>query len=297
VKEQSLFDALVSVIAGQKQEPVKTITGMGDTEFATIEARESKRTPISDLRILVAEDHPFNRKLCQLMLETFHCRADWAVNGREAVEQFKRAGCDAVLMDLHMPEMDGLEATAAIRRIENETGVTRRVRIVAVTANALAGERERCLAAGMDDYVTKPFTRQQLYNALLAAVQPPSAPPDPTFDASRVERLCDELDRASVVEMTGDLLRDLPGRLEELNHFHAEKQWKELERAAHTMKGVCALFGLQLLVEKFLAIEETAKDGDPAPVQKAFDGLAERAESAAGQLRQWLEQQREKSAK
>ena len=119
-------------------------------------------------RILLAEDHPINRRLAMLMLETLGCRADFAGTGREAVDAWERLQPDVILMDCQMPEMDGFEATREIRRREaaRAKGEGQRVRIIALTANALTGDRERCLAAGMDDYISKPFTVRQLSEAL-----------------------------------------------------------------------------------------------------------------------------------
>ena len=192
----------------------------GDTEIIRAQTA-AKQSPISHLRVLAADDYPFNRRLWQLMLDGFGVRADWAENGREAVEKFSAGHYDAILMDCNMPELDGHEATAAIRHIEVEN-LPPRVRIIAITANALAGERERCLAAGMDDYLPKPFTTQQLYQALLA---PRPAPPlrrqRKFFDAAQLELLCAEQSRVSVGDMAGDFLNELPERLKEIHRLHA----------------------------------------------------------------------------
>ncbi|HUC83780.1 MAG TPA: response regulator, partial [Candidatus Acidoferrales bacterium] len=249
-----------------------------------------RRTPISDLRLLVAEDHPFNRKLCQLMLENFGIHATWAVNGREAVQKFLPGECDAILMDCNMPELDGFGATAAIRKIEAERQVARPARIIALTANALAGERERCLAMGMNDYISKPFTTQQLYQALLAAVPAAteSGAPVQTFNPAGLEQLCAELDRAAVAEMVGDFLVDLPVRLAEIQRLYDASRWRDLERAAHSLKGLGALFGAQRLSDQFLAIEDAAETGDAAKVRVPLAGLEASAAAATEQLRGWL---------
>ena len=290
VREQPLFDALVAAFAGNRPGPGRPPATPGGTEFLARETAAPKHTAISDLRILVAEDHPFNRKLCQLMLENFGARAEWAVNGREAVEKFSGGNFEAILMDCNMPELDGLEATAAIRKIEAEKKVSRAVRIIALTANALVGERERCLAAGMDDYLSKPFTGQQLYQSLLAAV-PTAAGMDAEFDPARLEQLCNELDRAAVTEMTGDFLKELPDRLAEMQRHAAGGRWTELERAAHSLKGLCALFGLQPLAATFLAIEDAAEANEPQHVQTALVNLPAQVESGVRLLRDWLAKQ------
>jgi len=215
------------------------------------------------------------------MLANFGAQAEWAVNGREAVAKFSPGRCDAILMDCNMPELDGFGATAAIRKIEAEQKVAHPVRIIALTANALVGERERCLAAGMDDYIAKPFTTQQLYYALLAAVPsatgpaatgapPPPAPTGEDFNPARLEQLCRELDRAAVADMVRDFLTEFPARLEEIQRLNTAAQWPELERAAHSLKGLAALFGFPELSARFLAIEDGAEAADAARVKTAL---------------------------
>ncbi len=294
VREAPLFHALVDAVLGKNPEPAGAPKTAGDTELLR-RPGPAKRTPVSDLKILVAEDHPFNRKLAQLMLDTFGARADWAVNGREAVDKFKPDFYHAILMDCNMPELDGHEATAAIRKIEAAAKVARPVRIIAVTANALAGERERSLAAGMDDYIAKPYTGQQLYNALLAAVPPAAAGPE-QFNPARLEQFCLELERPAVCDMIDDFIKELPARLAELQRLHAAAQWPELERAAHSLKGLFALFGFQALSENFLAIEDAAEAGDAARALAALEKLPPQTESAAEKLRGWLGQQRARPA-
>jgi PAS domain S-box-containing protein len=304
VREQPLFDALVAVISGIKpsaHRPAAPADAGNAANAATAETAAPKRTPISDLRILVAEDHPFNRKLCQLMLDSFGARAEWAVNGREAVEKFSAGNFDAILMDCNMPELDGFGATDAIRQLEAAKSGARRVRIIALTANALVGERERCLAAGMDDYISKPFTTQQLYQALLAAV--PTGARDPggaapaveKFNPVRLEQLCTELDRSAVADMVGDFLTEFPSRLAGIRRLNETAKWPELERAAHSLKGLTALFGFQALSGRFLALEDSAEAGDAAKVKEALATLDEPADAAAQQLRGWLTSVRSRS--
>jgi CheY-like chemotaxis protein len=120
----------------------------------------AKRHP---LRILLAEDNVVNQKLALRLLQQMGYRADLASNGLEAVESVKRQTYDVVLMDVQMPEMDGLDATRAICARWN---AHERPRIVAMTANAMQGDRDMCLAAGMDDYVTKPIRVERLVEAL-----------------------------------------------------------------------------------------------------------------------------------
>jgi len=117
-------------------------------------------------RILVAEDNPVNQKLATRVLEKFGCRVEMAGDGRQAVEKWQESRYDLILMDCQMPELDGYEAAAEIRRLENSFGKPR-TPIVAMTANALDGDREKCLSAGMDDFLSKPVQIEKLHQALM----------------------------------------------------------------------------------------------------------------------------------
>jgi CheY-like chemotaxis protein len=114
--------------------------------------------------VLVVEDHPVNQQVLVHMLQRYGCRVDIAVNGREAVHASAHTAYDCLFMDCQMPEMDGYEATAAIRQREVQSG--QRVPIIALTASAMPSDRARCLAAGMDDYLSKPVKLQELVTML-----------------------------------------------------------------------------------------------------------------------------------
>ncbi|MEZ5583621.1 MAG: response regulator, partial [Candidatus Competibacteraceae bacterium] len=122
------------------------------------------KLPRLNAHVLVAEDNPVNQTVVEEMLRELGCRVDIVANGSKAVEAAKQHRYDLILMDVQMPELDGYQATAVIRNQENEAGTvgTAPVPIIAVTANALAGSQEECLAAGMNDYISKPFRQSQL---------------------------------------------------------------------------------------------------------------------------------------
>jgi CheY-like chemotaxis protein len=122
--------------------------------------KTSPESPRSHAKVLVAEDNVVNQKLTTRMLEKYGCRVDVATNGYEAVVASARVAYDCIFMDCQMPEMDGFAATAAIRQREVQTGA--HVPIIAMTANAMQGDREQCLHAGMDDYVAKPAKAEDL---------------------------------------------------------------------------------------------------------------------------------------
>jgi len=153
VREAQLL-ALVQIVLGQihadpTPAPKPVVTGRDLAEAAS-----QART-----RVLLAEDNPVNQKVAVLMLQGMGCRVDIVSDGREAVAAMGRAQYDVVFMDCQMPNLDGFDATAEIRSLETPG---RRVPIIAMTANAMEGDREKCLAAGMDDYVAKPVRRDVL---------------------------------------------------------------------------------------------------------------------------------------
>jgi CheY-like chemotaxis protein/HPt (histidine-containing phosphotransfer) domain-containing protein len=127
---------------------------------------EAQRPQAVGGRILLAEDNPVNQMLAVNMLDLVGCTVEVAENGKLAVEAWARGGHDLILMDVQMPEMDGFQATAEIRRREGQAGVGRPIPIIALTANAMQGDRERCLEAGMSDYMSKPFGLERLREVL-----------------------------------------------------------------------------------------------------------------------------------
>jgi PAS domain S-box-containing protein len=157
LRQSQLFDTLVSLLTREVVSRIKAPT----TAKPQMDADMAKRHP---LRILLAEDNVVNQKLALRQLQQLGYRADLASNGIEAIESVERQTYDVVLMDVQMPEMDGLEAS---RRIAGKLPPGRRPRIVAMTANAMQGDREMCLAAGMDDYIAKPIRVDQLVEALM----------------------------------------------------------------------------------------------------------------------------------
>ena len=155
IHQSQLFDTLVNLLAHDSVRPVAAPPAR-----PKIDPTMAARHP---LRILLAEDNVVNQKLALRLLQQMGYRADLASNGIEAVESVQRQAYDVVLMDVQMPELDGLDAT---RRLCALLPAGRRPRIVAMTANAMQGDRELCLEAGMDDYLTKPIRVERLVEAL-----------------------------------------------------------------------------------------------------------------------------------
>jgi CheY-like chemotaxis protein len=191
-----------------------------------------------------------------LLLEKLGHRADVAVNGAEAVAAVERERYDAVLMDVQMPELDGLEAT---RRIHARLG-GERPRIIAATANALQDERDRCLAAGMDDYLSKPIRMDDLA-AALGRVPARTDGAAATLDPSALEELRATVGEASTSELVTEFLAEAPRLLAVLDAARRHDDRDELRRAAHTLKSNAATFGATRLAElsrELEAISEAA---------------------------------------
>ncbi|MGZ9166871.1 MAG: response regulator, partial [Anaerolineales bacterium] len=165
VKQQMLFDAIVAVLGREQEQSPGLITRHTLSEQRKL-----------DLRILLAEDNPINQKLAVVLLQKAGYSVDAVDTGAQALEKVQANRYNAVLMDVQMPEMDGFEATHKIRVWEKETG--QHIPIIAMTAHAMQGDRERCLAAGMDDYVTKPLQPKVLFSALDRWTHPADLPPE-----------------------------------------------------------------------------------------------------------------------
>jgi CheY-like chemotaxis protein len=230
---------------------------------------------LSPLRILIAEDNEVNRRLALLLLNRLGYTADVVVNGREAVEAVRDRPYDVVLMDCHMPELDGYAATGEIRTLTTGAADRPCPRIIAVTAAAMSGDREKCLAAGMDDYVTKPVKADALRAALELATVPGPAPAPassaPQFEGESetelrqtTDSLAAELGGDSVKELVEAYLTDTPERLKEMEQLAGGEDQVTLRRLAHSLKGTSTLFGLSrsgavaATLEKVAAAEQKA---------------------------------------
>ncbi|MGH2678060.1 MAG: response regulator, partial [Actinomycetota bacterium] len=209
----------------------------------------------SSLRVLLAEDNAVNQQVALLLLGKLGYRADVAADGREVVEALERQPYDVVLMDVQMPEMDGLEAT---RRIHEGWG-DRRPRIIAVTANATREDREACLAAGMDDYVSKPIQPEELAAALSRSIG--GAPS--VLDREGLERLRRTVgDGEPLAQIIEVFLVDADRLLGELAAAMAAGRADEVRRSAHTLKSTASSVGASSLAERCRLLEGRAGSGD-----------------------------------
>jgi len=232
------------------------------------------------LRVLLVEDNAVNQEVACAMLQQLGCEAEIAANGRLGLAAFVTKAFDVVLMDCHMPEMDGYQATRAIREweaIEQRS----RTRIVALTANALEGDRERCLAAGMDDYVSKPFNLDQLRRALVAVRPRPSRPavtaprsPAERMTAAAAPEVLDPraLDQIRALQAPGgtDLLGKIvgvylessPALIERLRVALRDGNAEAVREAAHALKSSSASLGATALASLAQQLEAKGRAGD-----------------------------------
>ena len=226
---------------------------------------------VSRLRILLVEDNAVNQTLALLLLKKVGYHADVAGNGLEALAALAERAYDVVLMDVQMPEMDGLEAT---RRINARWPADRRPRIIAMTANALASDRDECLAAGMDDYVAKPIRLEELTAALdrctpLGNVTSQSASRAAAVDAASIEQLKGMAggDSSFLSELIDVFLSDSPKQLSTLREAVEHGDAETAHRCAHTLKSTSATFGAAGLSSLCQQLEADAKAGrlDGAP--------------------------------
>jgi CheY-like chemotaxis protein len=256
-------------------------------ERPTVLTRHSLREARRKLRVLVAEDNAVNQQLAVRLLEKQGHTVAVAGNGREALEALEKAapgGFDVVLMDVQMPEMDGVEATAAIRQKEKATG--KHLPIVAITAHALKGDRERCLAAGMDDYVAKPIQARELWAAVEGAALPAvekresvPAGPRPMEILDRVTALARvDGDAKLLGELAGLFLADCARLLSAVEEAVARGDAKALEHAAHALKSSVGNFAAHAAFQAACWLEMLGRQGDLSEAQEAYAALQQEIE-------------------
>ena len=257
-------------------------------------SRNEKTLPRFPARVLLAEDNFVNQRVAKLMLEKLGCRVDTVANGREAVAMVAQAPYDLVFMDCQMPEMDGFEATRVVRE---RTGGGRHVPVVAMTANALEGDRERCLAAGMDDYVPKPVRRDTLIEVLRRWTVP--GPERPSVGnaktgtvldaalAANLRSLEEEGGREFIVDLVETFLRSSKERIEALRDALAADDPEALGAAAHSLKGSAATLGAMRLARLCREIEVGVELLSLAEASASVDEIARTLAGLESVLAPW----------
>jgi CheY-like chemotaxis protein/HPt (histidine-containing phosphotransfer) domain-containing protein len=229
------------------------------------------------LRILLAEDHVVNQKLAVSLLERDGHTVRVACNGKEALAALEQEDFDVVLMDVQMPEMDGFEATAAIRAKEKET--LRHQPIIAMTAHAMKGDRERCLEAGMDGYVTKPFRRSALFEALAAVSQPATRAlkkeeeqKPPSFDLEAALEIV-QGDRELLIELVQLFLEEKPRQLTDLKQAIVRRDAAGVALHAHSLKGPLNSIGASSAADAAWRLEQMGRSGQMDGVESGGEAL------------------------
>jgi PAS domain S-box-containing protein len=250
-----------SVVIPYEVGKVKTIAQVSQP------AKKLKGINTSQLHVLLVEDNDINRLYAKSILKNWQCLIDVAENGLVAIEKVKNNFYDVVLMDIQMPVMDGYEATKAIRSMTQ----LQKVPIIALTANATQRDVEKCMASGMNDYLPKPFTPEDLYHKLFKDLKiKPSVKTKAGSQAKVQPSYSYNLDYLRSVsgnnmefiqEMITTFLQTLPGVMEDMEKAVADHSWEKLSRLAHQIKPSFTLMGLDALRSKILFIEEHGKAG------------------------------------
>ena len=275
LRASQLYNALLRLVAADEEgaEPVEA-------------AADGKRETLS-LRILLAEDNAVNQKVALRLLERLGYGADVVWNGLEVLEALERRSYDVVLMDVQMPELDGLDAS---RRINERWPTGTRPRIIAMTANALPEDREACFAAGMDDYVAKPIRPDELAAALgrtrpvRKETEVSSEPNDVSLDSAALDNLRELGGDEFLVEVVDTFLTDAPTLLTTLRRSLDEGNADELRRAAHTLKSNGATLGAESFTELCRELEQRAKSGQLAEAAELVDRVEREYELLRGAL-------------
>jgi PAS domain S-box-containing protein len=265
IKQQQLYDAILSIFVKKLRK-----TGKHKTSIVTRHTLSEEKRHLA--RILLAEDNPINQKLAVVLLQKAGYSIDVVNNGYEALEALKDYPYSIILMDVQMPEFDGLEATHTIRQNETEG---EHIPIIAMTAHAMKGDRERCLEAGMDDYLSKPLKIEEVLETIDKWVGVSfTRPPRPQLQAKNavhtqplhaplnidtaLERFGD--DKAFFIEMLSDYILQARELHQQLKEAYENNDPGLVQRTAHNLKGVSATFEAEKMFDLCKKIDEEARE-------------------------------------
>lgn len=265
------------------QEVILETFGVGCAQPNALKRRRTSAPFKNDraLRVLLVEDNPINQDLARRRVQKLGHEVTLAEDGLEAVEKIKEDSFDCILMDIQMPRMDGFAATRAIRELESAES-RRPQYIIAMTAHVMKGDKERCLDAGMDNYIPKPFRAEILKNVLDEAIavaheggQGEESAYQGAAGTSFSERLQSmaEEDREDVILAAPVFLKACPKDIMRLQNAVTQRDFKEAFFVAHTLKSVSGIFGGQECVEFAVQVETASKEEDPAALEKSANEL------------------------
>jgi CheY-like chemotaxis protein/HPt (histidine-containing phosphotransfer) domain-containing protein len=290
VRQSELYDTLATVMS--LPDELASASSRADTPLVTRYGLKKARVHLR-ARVLVAEDNAINQKVAVKLLERLGYLADVAANGVEAIEALSRIPYAAVLMDVQMPEMDGYEATAEIRRRQEE-GQSRRTPIIAMTANAMQGDREKALEVGMDDYVPKPVKADDLEKVLERWISTANEDKASVLEAGETfvgqDSGEDPLDRgvlASLRELQEEgepeilselielFLHEVPQQLGTIREAIEKDDAPSVERIAHTLKGSSGNMGAMRMAQNCAELEDGGASGDLSRAPELLERLEE----------------------
>lgn len=262
IRKQQLHDALSRVLL-RKQIPNKTITLDNPNQNLALPKR---------INVMAVDDHPSNLKLVAALLENLNASVTCAKNGRDALKYFSNETFDLILMDIQMPEMDGIEVTKRIRKLE---GMGHHTPILALTAHALPTEKETVLFAGMDGYLTKPIDERMLQRVLLQWTNKIPAETknyQPVVEAMQVIDWNKSLKLAGnqpklAKEMLNALIKELPTVQKSINHAFSDNNLEKLREEVHRLHGVCCYCGVPLLKRVVSDFEKVIAHADTQTLQ------------------------------
>lgn len=295
VKQSLLYQAIMKSSGGAVANETSTQRVRRTARVAT--HMTSRALPFSGLRILVAEDNPVNQRVTVGQLRQLGIQAEAVANGEEVLRVTEGIPYPIILMDCQMPEMDGYEATRQLRA--REARGHPRTYIIALTANAMVGDRQRCLEAGMDDYLAKPVKPDLLQETIRRAlgsipvqnVQTAIAMPASEAAVDRelvlsLRSLGDGDGTDMVVELIRVFLEDIHARVESLRNALAVGDWEAIRRTAHSIKGSSANFGAHTLVELARQTESGISSGNADGLPGLVEAIAAETHRVHGELHQ-----------
>ncbi len=277
ISPSQLFDALSTLWAAQAEGRSPELI----TRHTIAESRAARAAPLNDggrsisADVLVVEDNVVSREMTVRMLEKMGCRVEAASNGLEGVERATRSSYDLILMDCQMPGMDGYDATAEMRRRKGP----RHIPIIAMTAHAMKGDREKCLQAGMDDYLSKPIKQEGLRDAVLRWSPP-------LGEAMNVEEMARqlEMEEGEFLEMMGLFVEATASDLNRLQEAQKKGEVLGTVNAAHSIKGAAAGLGLTEIHQLARAIEKEAGENRFGRVPERIEALRKKLSSIEKEL-------------
>ncbi|MDP2644166.1 MAG: response regulator [Desulfobacterales bacterium] len=308
-KREDLYRAIQSALSLTERE--KQANARSLVTRHTVREQNRKKT-----KILLTDDYPTNQMVAMRHLNAAGYQADLAENGEQAVRAFKKNRYDIILMDVQMPVMDGHEATRTIRKLEvanpgvsDPSGRPERIPIIAMTAHTMQGDKDKCFAAGMDDYIAKPIKRKDLLEMVEKWTGPERKPAPLPADPDQVETSSTDpgpdgggdnapmdldgvlkefdQDRNFIREITKNFLASAQTRVENIHGALAEKDAETVRREGHTIKGAAASLHAARLSEIAFELEQIGKSADLEKGQKVFEAL----ESEFNRLKKYLEDQ------